>query len=211
MTRQQLIEQILRQVYGDQPSDDASVTPGLVNQMINQGIGTMVKLNYKDAIQLDGVGYVNNSFYTTFKGLPVTLDEQFLWKVTLPQVPLAVGKNEGISTLQFKDGNSTISKSVIWLSQDQVTYFQSLQPPPSKTLAYSQGGDVYISSTELLNNYTATVTIISGGDSSDLSSKLNVPDDYIAGIIDYVTKALIQARMQIRDSANDGVDSIQTS
>lgn len=211
MTRYQLIEQIIRQVYGTQPTDDASITPNLVNQMINQGIGVMVKLNYKDAVQLDGVGYVNNSFYTTFKGLTVTQEEPFLWKVSLPQIPIGVGKNEGISTLLFKDSSGTISKPAIWLSQDQVTYYQSLQPPPNKIIAYSQGGDVYVPTSLMLNNYTATVTIISGGDSSDLSSKLNVPDDYISGIIDYVVKALSMARAQIQDTANDGSDAIRTN
>jgi len=211
MTRQQLIEQILRQVYGNQPSDDASITPGLVNQMINQGIGTMARLNYKESVQLDGVGYVNNSFYSTFKALPVTLDEPFLFKVTLPQVPIALGKNEGISTLRFKNENGELSRPVIWISQDQVTYYQSMPQIPNKLLAYYQGNTAYIVSTIQLNAYTATVTIVSGGDSTDLNSQLNVPDDFIPGIIDYVVKSLIQARAQIRDSANDGVDSIQTS
>lgn len=210
MTRYQLIEQILRQVYGTQPSDDASITPNLVNQMINQGIGTMVKLNYKDSIQLDGVGYVNNSFYTSFKNIVISPEEQFLWKLTLPQVPIAIGKNEGISTLQLKNQNGEIGRPVVWLSQDQVTYYQSLQKPPNKTLAYQQENHVYIASTNQLNQYTANVTIISGGDSSNLSNNLNVSDDYIPGIVDYVVKALMLSRQQIQDNANDGSDAIRT-
>ena len=210
MTRQALIEQIIRQVYGTQPSDDASITPGLVNQMINQGIGLVVKQNYRDAIQLDGIGYINNSFYTSFKNLSVSADGPFIWKVDLPQIPIGIGKDEGISTLQFKDSGGQVSKPVIWLSQDQVTYFQSLQQPTGKILAYQQGGSVYIYSTLILNQYTANVTIISGGDSSNLSSTLNVPDDYIPMIVDYVVKALSQARLQIQDAANDGSDAIRT-
>lgn len=210
MTRQHLIEQILRQVYGTQPSDDASITPNLVNQMINQGIGTMVKLNYKDSIQLDGVGYVNNSFYTTFKEITVIADEQFLWRIELPQVPIAVGKNEGISTLKFKSSAGEISKPVIWLSQDQLTYYQSLQQPPNKILAYYHGNIAYVISTLKLSDYQAIVTLISGGDSTNLNSTLNVPDDYIPGIVDYVVKALMTARGQIQDNANDGVDAIRT-
>lgn len=210
MTRQQLIEQILRQVYGTQPSDDASITPNLVNQMINQGIGTMVKLNYKDAIQMDGIGYVNNSFYSVFKNIAVTQDEQFLWKIQLPQVPIAIGKNEGISTLTFKANNGEVSRPVVWLTQDQVTFYQSLQQPPGKLLGYYQNDEAYVVSTTPLSQYTATVTIISGGDSSNLSSTLNVPDDYIAGIVDYVVKALMTARGQIQDNANDGNDAIRT-
>ena len=210
MTRQQLIEQILRQAYGTQPNDDASITPNLVNQMINQGIGLMVKQNYKDSIQLDGVGYVNNSFYTTFKGIAITPSEQFLWKLTLPQVPFAVGKNEGISTLQFKNSQGELSRPAVWLSQNQVTYFQSLQQPPNKILAYQQENHVYVLSTIALSQYTATVTLISGGDSTDLSSNLNIPDDYIPGIVDYATKSLMTMRGQVQDNANDGQDAIRT-
>jgi hypothetical protein len=210
MTRYQLIEQILRQVYGTQPSDDASITPNLVNQMINQGIGIAVKQNYRDAVQLDGIGYINNSFYTTFKGISVTKDEQFVWKVELPQVPFAIGKNEGVSTLRFKDANGELSRPAVWLSQDQVTYFQSLQAPTNKILAAQQGSDIFVYSTLLLNQYKATVTIISGGDSSNLNSKLNVPDDYIPAIVDYVTKALMASRVQVQDNANDGNDAIRT-
>jgi hypothetical protein len=210
MTRYQLIEQILRQVYGTQPSDDASITPNLVNQMINQGIGIAVKQNYRDAVQLDGIGYINNSFYTTFKGISVTQDEQFVWKVVLPQVPFAIGKNEGVSTLRFKDINGELSRPAVWLSQDQVTYFQSLQAPTNKILAAQQGSDIFVYSTLLLSQYQTQVTIISGGNSSDLNSKLNVPDDYIPAIVDYVTKALMLSRTQIQDNANDGNDAIRT-
>lgn len=210
MTRYQLIEQILRQVYGTQPSDDASITPNLVNQMINQGIGIAVKQNYRDAVQLDGIGYINNSFYTTFKGISVTPDEQFVWKVELPQVPFAIGKNEGVSTLRFKGADGELSRPAVWLSQDQVTYFQSLQAPTNKILAAQQGSDIFVYSTLLLSQYKATVTIISGGNSSDLNSKLNVPDDYIPAIVDYVTKLLMASRLQVQDNANDGNDAIRT-
>ena len=210
MIRQQLIEQILRQVYGNQPTDDASITPNLVNQMINQGIGLMVKQNYKDSVQIDGIGYINNSFYTTFKGIVISPDEQFLWKLTLPQVPFAIGKNEGISTLQFKNSQGELSRPAVWLSQDQVTYFQSLQQPPNKTLAYQQENHVYVLSTIALSQYTANVTIISGGNSADLTSNLNVPDDYVPGIVDYVVKSLMASRNQIQDNVNDGTDAIRS-
>jgi hypothetical protein len=209
MTRKQLIEQILRQVYGGQPSDDATITPNLVNQMINQAIGTMVRLNYKESIQMDGIGYMNNSFYTTFKDITVSLEEQFVYKITLPQIPFALGKNEGISVLKFVNDAGEVSRPVIWISQDQVSYYQSLPEIPNKILAYYQNSIAYIISTLQLTNYKAIVTIVSGGDSTLIDNQLNVPDDYISGIVEYVVKALIQSRSQIRDSANDGVDSIQ--
>lgn len=211
MIRAALVEQILRQVYGTFPNDDATITPNLVNQLINQGIGLAIKQQYRDSVQLDGVGYINNSFYTTFKGLPITADDNFLWKVELPQVPFAVGKNEGVSTLRFKDTKGKVSKPVIWLSESQVGYFEQMQPIPNQTLAYYQGNEVYIKSTSILNQYTATVTIISGGNSTDLNSDLQVPDDYIPIIVDYVVKQLTTARMQIQDATNDGTDAVRTN
>jgi hypothetical protein len=210
MLRSQLIEQILRQVYGTQPNDDASITPNLVNQMINQGIGLAIKQTYRDSIQLDGVGYINNSFYTTFKNLAITNDSNFLWKVTLPQIPMGIGKDEGISTLQLKNNSNEVTLPVVWLSQNQVTYYQTMPPIPGKTLAYSQGDKVFIVSTNILSQYTATATIVSGGDSSNLSSTLVIPDDYLPVIVDYVTKALAQSRLQIQENVNDGVDAIRT-
>jgi len=204
MLRSQLIEQIIRQVYGNQPTDDASITPNLVNQFVNEGVGLAVKQNYRDSIQLDGVGYINNSFYLTFKGITISQDENFLWKIDLPQIPYGIGKNEGVSALRFKNSSKEISLPVIWLTQDQVNYYQSMPIVPNKTLAYYQSSSVYVISTIALNLYTATVTMISGGDSTNLSSKLNVPDDYIPIIVDYAVKALMMARAQVKETANDG-------
>lgn len=207
MVRQQLIEQILRDVYGGQPTDDASITPNLVNQLINQGIGVAVKQNYKDAIQLDNVGYINNSFYTTFKGLNVTQDENFLWKVELPQIPIAIGQNEGVSNLVLRDPkDKTVGINLIPLTMNQRGYASSMRTIPFSTLYYVEGKYAYILSSLTLSKYKASVTMISGGNSTDLSSQLSVPDDYIPSIVAYVVGILANQRKQPKDLANDGLD-----
>jgi len=207
MTRQHLIERILRQVYGDQPRDDSSITPNLVNEWMNTGIGIAAKQNYKEAIQLDGIGYVNNSFYTTFKGLEVEPDESFKWKITLPQLPFGIGRNEGIATLQFKDANNKVSLPCIPLSENQKGYYQRMRPIPNVILFYPEGTFLYALSTIILSNYTATVGMVSGGDSSDLTSVLNIPDDFVNIVIDYVSKMLMLERAQPQDITADGVDN----
>ena len=211
MTRQHLIERILRQVYGDQPRDDSSITYNLVNEWMNTGIGIAAKQNYKEAIQLDGIGYVNNSFYTTFKGLEVEPEESFTWKITLPQLPIGIGRNEGIATLQFKDANNKVSLPCIPLSENQKGYYQRMRPIPNVILFYPEGTFLYALSTIILSNYTATVGMISGGNANDLSSVLSIPDDYIATVIDYCTKMLMLERAQPVDAANDGLDAIKTT
>lgn len=206
MTRSQFIEQILRQVYGGYVQEDSSITPMLVNQYIDQGIAVAARTNYTDNLKLEGISFVNNSFYTTFKNLTPVKDERNLWKITLPQVPVGIGYSEGISTLQLKDENGVISLPCIPLTQNQKTYFQSMPHIPSKTLFYSEGDNVFIISSIKLSDYTASVTMISGGLSSSLNSTLNVPSDYIPVIVQYVQQQLLIMRQRPQDLANDGTD-----
>lgn len=214
MIRKALIEQILRQVYGEQPSDDASITSGLVNVMINQGLAIAAKQNYREAIQLDGIGYVNNSFYSTFSGTEITEDttDNFQYYITLPQVPLGIGTNEGVPTLQFKYDGNNHSNTAIPMSMNQVGYVSEMRTIPNKILYYPENIKIRIRTTILLNiGYSWVVKVISGGDSTDLNSEIACPDDYIPIIISYVTQQLMMARNQPRDAQNDGVDSIKTT
>ncbi len=211
-TRRQIIEQIRRLIYGDQPAAEANITVGLVNQWLNHGIGVAARKNYTDSIQIDGISYVNNSFYTKFNDISVTADEQFLWKVELPHLPIGIGSSEGISKLQFKDSESNqISQTVIFLSQNQTTFYPNMEPIPNKLLAYSQGKYVYIVSTLMLSSYTANVTMVSGGLSTDLDSTLNVPDDYIPVIVEYLKTQLMFQRTVPQDRTDDGTDFITTT
>lgn len=211
-SRRQFIEQIRRLIYGDQPAAEANITVGLVNVWLNEGIAVAAKQNYFDNEKISGISYVNNSFYTKFSDLAVSADEQFLWKVELPQLPIGIGYSDGISKLQFKDADSNqISQTVIFLSQNQTTYGLNMTPIPNKLLAYSQGKYVYIVSTLILSSYTANVTMISGGLSTDLDSVLNVPDDYLPVIVEFLKKQLMFQRTVPQDRTDDGADTITTT
>lgn len=206
MTRRVYIEKILRQIYGDFPNDDSSITFNLVNVWCNEGVALAAKQNQKDNISIDGISYVNNSFYTTYKGIAVTPDEQSTWKVALPEMPIGIGRNEGISVFQLKDANGQLTLPFIPISESQRTYFQTMRPIPNKILYTYRGKDIYIYSTLILTPYTASVTMISGGDFNNLDSELNVPQDYMPVIDAYVGKMLMQERFSPQDLANDGTD-----
>jgi len=206
MSRGEFIERILRQIYGGYIPDDSSITPMLVNSWLNDGIALAAKSNYTDNIRIDGIGFVNNSFYTSFKGIEVSKDENFVWKIALPQIPIGIGKNEGISTLQFKDSNGQVSYPCIPLSENQKTYYQTMRPIPNKTLFYYEGEYIYAISTLLLSQYTASVTMVSGGDATNLNSTLNVPSDYIPIMVEYIKQQLLLQKAQPKDLQNDGQD-----
>ena len=208
MTRNIFIERILRQIYNGQPSDDSSITYNLVNQWLNDAIGLAAKKNYTDGIQMDGIAYVNNSFYTTFKDLAVSLGniDNVTYSIDLPQIPVALGKNEGIATLQFvKD--KLASQTAIPLSINQVAYIDNLRPIQNKILYWTEGKNIYAKSLIPLTAYTANVRMVSGGISTDLNSTLNIPDDYVPMIVEYIKGQLAFERSRPIGVSNDGVDN----
>lgn len=212
MTRQTYIEQVRRFIYGGQPDDDAEITVGLVNVWLDQAIAVAAKQNYKENIALEGISYVNNSFYSIFKSLAITEDEQFLWKITLPHLPFGIGNSEGVSTLVLKDSESRqLTYPFIPLSQNQRSYYKGMRAIPNKILYYSQGEFLYIISELILQDYTAQVTMVSGGTSTDLTSTLNVPADYIPVMTEYLKTQLMFERSVPKDVTPDGLDAIRTT
>ncbi len=212
MTRKVFIEQVRRLIYGGQPSDDAEISRGLVNTWMDSAIAYAAKQNYTDSIKLDGISYVNNSFYTKFDDISVSAYGINRYRITLPHLPFGLGQDEGVPMLQFKDSNSQqTSQSVVWLTQNQQTFAEGMRPIPNKLLAYSQGKFVYVISALLLNQYTANVTMVSGGDKGDLNSELNVPSDYHPLMIEYLKKQLMFERSVPVDDTNDGLDAITTT
>lgn len=213
MTRQVYIELIRRQIYGGQPNDDAEITIQLVNKWLDFGIAFAAQKNYIDSVKLDGIAYVNNSFYTTYKALEVTQDEQFLWKIELPHIPFGLGATEGVSQLKFKDSASNqLSYPVVWLTMNQLSYQRGMRTIPNKLLAYSEGTYIYVMSTIILSQYTAQATMVSGGSGSDLSSVINVPDNYMVDVTEYIKQQLNFERNQPVDlAAGDGQDAIKST
>lgn len=212
MTIRAFIESVRRQIYGGQPPSEASVTIGLVKNYLPDAIGLAAKANYKDSIAIDGIAYINNSFYTTFKGLAITEDEQFVWRVTLPQIPFGIGTSDGVPILVIKDNESRqISDNVVWLSEAQRSFNKGMRTIPNKILAYSESKYIYIQSTLILQDYTAQVTMVSGGDLSDISNELNVPADYIPIMRDYLYQKFMQQRMTPQDVVDDGSDIIKSA
>lgn len=206
-TRFMFIKRVLRQIYNDQPSDDSNITTNLVNMWLNDAVGAAAKKNYTDNLQMDGVAYANNSFYTSFSQLSITSVSQFIYQLTLPQIPFALGHNEGIGVLQFVDSNGSISDPAIPLSENQVGYYRNMRAIPNKILYFSEGLFLYAISTLQLNNYTGSVRIVSGGDNTNINSILNVPDDYKPIMIDYIKNQLAWERAQPRINTNDGTDA----
>lgn len=208
MQRKAFIERFLIQIYGGLPEDDHEITYDIINAWLTDGIAAAAKACYKEAIQIDGIGYVNNSFYTTFSGLSIVTDDtdNLCYKLTLPEIPIGIGRNEGIASLRFKDDNGFVSQASVPLSIAQQAYSDSMRPIPNKILYWSEGNTLRMKTPLILSSYTAVVKMTSGGDSSDLNSELNVPPDYFPIMQEYLKAQLGFEKAQKPDVSNDGLD-----
>lgn len=210
MTRKAFCERIQREIYGSQPNDDAEITKQLINNYVNVGIAMAVKQNYTDNLKMDGIAYVNNSFYTTFRDLPIAKDtsDYNLWYITLPEIPVALGENEGISQLIFRKGTD-YSLEAIPLNAHQVGYRRTFRKIPNKICYWNERDTILCESYLSLSEYTANVKVASGGaNSTDLTEQIYLPTEWLSFVQDYVIKNLMLEKQQKQDVSNDGVDAI---
>ena len=207
MTRKVLIEQIRRMMYGSIPTDDANVTEKEINLYINEGIAYMAKINYTDAIKLDGIETVADSFYATFKNLAITRDSDTgYYALDLPQVPLGLSRGYGISTVTFPTSTG-LAKSPIPISPRELDYIDNLKQPPSKIFYWAEGKKLWFKSYTNLVGRLAIVRMVST-ETADLDAEINVPQEYITDIINLVMNQLRTRKGSPQDSTNDGLDKV---
>lgn len=205
MTRRVIIEQIRRIFYGGVPNDDASLSEKEVNLLLNEAIAYMAKVNYTDAIKLDGIETVADSFYATFKNLAITKDNDTgYYSLDLPQVPLGLSRGYGISTVTFPTSTG-LAKSPIPISVRELEYMDNLKQPPSKIFYWAEGKKLWFKSWTNLVGKFAIVRMVST-ETTDLDAEINVPQEYVSDIIDLVLNKLKIRKGTPEDNVNDGVD-----
>lgn len=203
MTTRFLAERLIREVYGKQKRNDSPLTINLVASYVRDAISVAAKQNYTDSIKLDAISYVNSSFYTTYKNLTVTADEKFTYKILLPDTPIGIGRNEGVSSLQFKDTNGNVSQNCLPLSTEQKAYYSGMRTIPNRICYWMEGRNIYAVSDLILSSYTASVGMISTP--TDLDADMNIPNEYISVIEGIVMPILMRERAAAKETVNDGL------
>lgn len=205
MTRNELIAQIRRMYYGGMPSEDANLRPLEVNQLINEAIAYIAKINYTDSIKLDGVETVSDAFYSTFKNLSILKDNDTgYYYTTLPHPPLGLSRGYGISTVTFPV-NTGLAKAPTAVSPREVDYLEQIKLPPSKIFYWAEGDKLWFRSYTNLVGKFAIVRMVSH-ENSDLTAELNVPGEYIPDIISWVMSQLTVRKQMSGDVIREGID-----
>lgn len=206
MTRRQYAQLIIQQIYNGPPPADATVTINQVNLYLNGGIAAAIKANYVEGIKIDGVKYVNDSFYLTFSGLSIVKDDtqNFIYTIALPAIPVALGANEAISHIELSKQGQT-SAPVILLNNQDWGRRNGMRKIGGRIIGRYINKTVELESNALLFNHKANVTMVSGGP-TDLSTEINIPDDFMGTIIAFVREQLLIEKSRPIVAANDGKD-----
>jgi hypothetical protein len=205
MTRAELIAQIRRMYYGGLPSEDAGLREKEVNQLLNQAIAYVAKENYIDHIKVDNIETVDDAFYSTFKGLAITKDNDTgYYSTTLPHPPVGLSRGYGIATVTFPVSTG-LAKAPTAVSPREVDFIEQIKLPPSKIFYWAEGDKLWFKSYVNLVGKFAIVRMISH-ENSDLTAELNVPGEYIPSIINWIMSQLSVRKQMSGDLLREGVD-----
>jgi hypothetical protein len=199
MNRSQFIELVRRNYYNGIPSSDAELTPEEVDLYVDAAIGRAITINYREAIELDGVETIGDTFYSTFKGFTIAKDNDTgYYYFDLPQAPLASKRGYNISTLTFPV-NSGLAKAPIQISVKELDYMDQLPMPPSKVFFWPEGKRLYMKSYINLVGKSPIVRMV--------SPKIDdIPEDYIPAAMDWIMSQLRVKKQTPQDFSNDNID-----
>ena len=199
MNRSQFIELVRRNYYNGIPSSDAELTPEEVDLYVDAAVGRAVTINYREAIELDGIETIGDVFYSTFKGFTISKDNDTgYYYFDLPQAPLASKRGYNIATLTFPV-SSGLAKAPIQVSVKELDYMDQLPTPPSKIFFWPEGKRLYMKSYINLIGKAPIVRMV--------SPKIDeIPEYYIASAMDRIMGQLRIKKQTPQDLANGGVD-----
>jgi hypothetical protein len=166
----------------------------------------MAKVNYTDAIKLDGIETVSDAFYSTFKNLALALDtDTGYYYLTLPHPPLGLSRGYGISSVTFHVSTG-LAKAPIPISPRELDLMDNMKRPPSKIFYWAEGSKLWFKSPYYnLTGKNAIVRMVSA-ENTDLSAELNVPAEYISDMINWIMNQLKIRKQMPEDTTNDGLD-----
>ena len=207
-TRRQILETIQRLMLGGFASDDTELTQNLINQHLNAAIGYAAKTNYKEEIQLNGIENVSDAFYSSFRGIAISKDDDTGWyTATLPQQPAGIGAGWDISTFFITTG-SGMKLMGHPITAREVEYLYRGKLPCDEVFYWIDGDKANMHSCQDLSKYKLSIRMIST-QSTDMDASINLPDGYLPVVIEYITKTLgIQVQRPI-DISSDGVETPQ--
>jgi hypothetical protein len=206
MIRKELAEKIQRRVVGGLATDDTDISLELINVHITDAIALMAKKNYSDSIELEGIEGLADGFYSTFKNIPISKDEDLgLYYCDLPQAPYGIARGHDITNFSVT-GFTSGSQQALRIKGSDLALMEQQRYVPKRIYYFLDGKKAWLKTEYVLDNKKVRIRMASPSENADLDSELNVPLEYIPDIINYVISILVPEEQSPKDISNDGLN-----
>ncbi len=205
-TYRKLAEMTRVEYYKIQPSDDASLSIRFFAEQVAQEVAVCA---WESAIENSNQGegtYAGGQFISTFKNIPIVLEDDGTKSSTLPSTPAGLPNNQEIASVKI-----TGSKCLdcIPMSNNQAFSQQLIGLPCNMVFYKLEGGNiVYETSNALFEGGTATIKMVGAVSGEDLlSSDLTIPKNYESRIMTRILGRLLPLKQLPIDYVNDAISN----
>lgn len=212
-TKRQIVQEALYEAYGGITSTDVRISERFVLTKLNNKIAAAGTINAFQNKNLEGVTYLNDTFYSTYNDLPVTDDTHTGFKkIDLPALPIGVPSQRSISLYPPKTNkcNGMNSTMFVMMPREQVRRSNNL--PKTKTVyCFEQDGTIQMIIPDTLPLLeVGTMNLVMATSDGGLDSKANIPPD----MLDPIKKELVAELRAIilgvpLELKNDGIEILE--
>jgi hypothetical protein len=181
--KQELVDEIIYEVYGGIPTNDRAISDNFVCRLLNNKIAEAAVKSAFGSYNLDGTVEADGIFRLTYTGLSLTTDTiSGLKYFPLPAQPVGLPSNRSFIVYPPSQRGGRLSGMFKIISASEAIYIRSL-PGIRKVFGFEENGNMYfIDAYQIMATYNSlNLSVVTSG-ANDLTAFVNLPDDLIAGI-----------------------------
>jgi hypothetical protein len=202
MTVRQAVQLLLRRVSQGRPSDESAITENEVKLWLDHAVAAAAVRAYQGAVQVDGIESVPEGFHHTFKNLVLTEDEDTgYFEFTLPSKPYGLSRGWDITSVKI-EGTRMLSQELLRVSPSQLGFYKTLNPPKNAIFFWVEGVTGIVDSPVDLTGKKVRVTM--PAQSLSMDDEMNVSEDQLVFITEYILKNFLSTLNVQPDLSNDG-------
>lgn len=205
-----LIERIRLRLYNGWASIADNIEDGEIVLYIQEAIAVVITQMSNQGLSVDGVRSIPEGFITTYKFAASTIlkdKDTGYYKLTLPQPPINLPLGYSVISPYFAK-SASVSLPLIPIHPYQRSYNKTL-PTPNYTIFYFvENNTMYLDLAEnsIYETGTLYVPMLSPRSATGKDTDLiNMPDDAVSMVFDFVIAKLTQRLQTPTDNVNDGV------
>jgi hypothetical protein len=207
MTKRELAESIIVDVYGGQPAESSDITPRQVGLLINNALAEMAKKSFYENSNLEGVAYANDEFICTFSNIALNNSNGqdtsgYKW-FDMPTAPVGLPKSRGIV---FVGANRGAENPFRKIPASMISVYLTTVIP-NTVYYWVEGSRGYVCASDRNQALPSTLRVKTiGSDANNLDAELSASLDAISEIHKMVVAQLRMQQQSGKDTTNDNLD-----